>query len=310
MKALILSGGASKGSFQIGVLRYLLDKENIDYDIYGGTSVGSLNAAILASGPLSETLPKTEKIWLEDIKGNHSVWLHHLWWYILFGISLIVFFIICAFISFIFDANKLITIAFICLSILSLYAPYYSFKRTKSLYKTNPLQSILDKNINVSKLKNSGKKLRVCTTSYETGYYKYGKETDDNIIDFIMASSAFPVFFPMVEIENELFIDGGVLNISTLYEIMKLGATHIDIILTSPSNTSSFLKRGLLHQFERTIDLMSAESLINNITICKAHNNIRIFMPRDNFNISSLNFDPVKIKEMYESGKNFEVNEL
>lgn len=310
MRALILSGGASKGSFQIGVLRYLLDKEKLDYDIYGGTSVGSLNSAILASGPLSETLPKAEKIWLEDIKGNHSVWLHHLWWYILAGISLIIFFVILAFISFIFDANKLITISFIVLSLLSLYSPYYSIKRTKSLYKTNPLRSILENNIDVNKLKNSGKKLRVCTISYETGYYKYGKENDQNIIDWIMASSAFPIFFPMIEIDREYFVDGGVLNISMLYEIMKLGATHIDIILTSPSNTSSFLKRGLLHQVERALDLMSAESLTNNITICKVHNNIRIFMPKENFNISSLKFDPEKIKEMYNSGKDFEVNEI
>lgn len=310
MRALILSGGASKGSFQIGVLRYLLEKEKIDYDIYGGTSVGSLNAAILASGPLSETLPKAEKIWLEDIKGNHSVWLHHLWWYILFGICLIVFFVLLAFISFISDANKLVTIAFALMAVLSLYAPYYSLKNTKSLYKTTPLRSILNNNIDINKLKNSGKKLRVCTVSYETGYYKYGKETDDNIIEWIMASSAFPIFFPMVEINDELFVDGGVLNISTLYEIMKLGATHIDIILTSPTNTSSFLKRGLLHQFERTIDLMSAESLTNNITICKVHNNIRVFMPKENFNISSLKFDPESIKKIYNSGREFEVNEI
>lgn len=310
MRALILSGGASKGSFQIGVLRHLLEKENIDYDIYGGTSVGSLNAAILASGPLSETLPKAEKIWLEDIKGNHSVWLHHLWWYLLSGISVIIFFVICAFISFIFDADKIITIGLFSLSIISLYLPYYSLKRTKSLYKTTPLRSILDENIDVNKLRSSGKKLRVCSISYETGYYNHGKESDYNIIDWVMASSAFPIFFPMVKIGDENFIDGGVLNITTLYEIMKLGATHIDIILTSPTNTTSFFKKGLLHQFERTLDLIWAESLTNDITICKAHDNIRVFMPKENFNISSLKFDPEKIAEIYNSGRNFEVNEL
>ena len=310
MKALILSGGSSKGSFQIGVLRHLLNTENIDYDIYGGTSVGSLNAAILASGPLSETLPKAEKIWLHDIKGNHSVWVHHLWNYILLGIGLIVFFTICAFISFVIDGNKLLTLSFIFFASCSLYVPYYSLRNTKSLYKTYPLRSILYKNLDINKLQNSGKKLRVCSVSYESGRYYHGKESDVNIVDWIMASSAFPVFFPMVEIEDEHWVDGGLLSISTLYEIMKLGATHIDIILTNPGSLSSFEKFGLPHQFERTLDIISAENLSNDITICKSNTNVRIFMPKENFNISSLNFDPEKIKAMYNSGKNFEVTEI
>lgn len=310
MRALILSGGASKGAFQIGILSYLLDVENIDYEIYGGTSVGSLNAAILATGPLVETLPKAEKIWLEDIKSSHSVWTHHLWNYILAGIALIIFFVLCAFVSFIIDGSKLLTVAFIFLAILSLYVPYYSLKNIKSLYKTDPLRSILKNNIDLNKLKNSGKKLRVGAISYKTGTYHYGTEKDENIIDWVLASSAFPVFFPMVEINGEHFVDGGVLSVDLFYTLQKLGATSIDIILTSPMNLSLFEKFGLPNQFERTLDLLSVENLSNDIALCKLNNNVRIFMPKENFNISSLNFDPVKIKKIYNAGKNFEVNQL
>lgn len=310
MKALILSGGGARGSFQIGILSYLLDTEQIDYDIYGGTSVGSLNAAILATGPLLETLPVAEKIWLEEIKSNHSVWTHHLWNYILAGIALIVFFVLCAFASFIFDGSKLLTISFIFCALFSLYVPYYSLRKTKSLYKTDPLKSILKKYMDVNKLQNSGKKLLVGAISYKTGRYHYGTEKDSNIIDWILASSAFPVFFPMVEINGENYVDGGVLSIDLLYEIQKLGAKEIDIILTSPINLSLFEKFGLTNQFERTLDLLSVENLSNDIALCKLNNNVRIFMPKRNFNVSSLNFDPHKIKEIYESGKRFEVNEL
>jgi NTE family protein len=310
MKALILSGGGAKGSFQIGILSYLLDTEQIDYDIYGGTSVGSLNAAILATGPLLETLPIAEKIWLEDIKSNHSVWVHHLWYYILAGIALIVFFIICAFVSFMFDGNKLLTISFIFCALFSLYVPYYSLRKTKSLYKTDPLKHILKNNIDINKLQNSGKKLLVGAISYKTGRYHYGTEKDSNIIDWVLASSAFPVFFPMVEIDGENYVDGGVLSIDLLYEIQKLGAKEIDIILTSPMNLSLFEKFGLTNQFERTLDLLSVENLSNDIALCKLNNNVRIFMPKQNFNVSSLNFDPHKIREIYESGKKFEVNKL
>src|SRR5260221_9112726 len=104
LKALVLCGGGVKTACQIGVLKSLLEiDENLDYDIYTGISAGALNASVLASGKLKDTLPKLEKIWLEDIRGNHSIWTHHLWWYILFAICLIIFFVISAFISFLFD---------------------------------------------------------------------------------------------------------------------------------------------------------------------------------------------------------------
>jgi len=63
MKALVLSGGGSAGAFQVGVLRYLVDNENVEYDIHTGISVGALNSALLASGTMKETLPLLENIW-------------------------------------------------------------------------------------------------------------------------------------------------------------------------------------------------------------------------------------------------------
>jgi predicted acylesterase/phospholipase RssA len=44
MKALVLSGGASKGAFTAGVVRYLLWKGKMDFDLAVGTSTGSLVA--------------------------------------------------------------------------------------------------------------------------------------------------------------------------------------------------------------------------------------------------------------------------
>ena len=46
MRAIVLSGGGSKGSYQIGVWK-ALRKLKIDYDIVTGTSVGALNATFM-----------------------------------------------------------------------------------------------------------------------------------------------------------------------------------------------------------------------------------------------------------------------
>jgi len=48
-RALILSGGGARGAFQVGVLRYLQEK-NWTPDLICGTSVGAVNAAALGSG--------------------------------------------------------------------------------------------------------------------------------------------------------------------------------------------------------------------------------------------------------------------
>ena len=45
-RAIVLSGGGSKGAYEIGVWK-ALNKLNIDYDIVTGTSVGALNGALM-----------------------------------------------------------------------------------------------------------------------------------------------------------------------------------------------------------------------------------------------------------------------
>lgn len=55
MRALVISGGGSKGAFAGGVAQYLIENKQIDYDIFIGTSTGSLMVSHLA-------LKKVEKI--------------------------------------------------------------------------------------------------------------------------------------------------------------------------------------------------------------------------------------------------------
>ena len=60
MKALVLSGGGSKGSYQLGVWK-ALKKLRIKYDIITGTSSGALNGALMTQN----TYKRAKKIWNE-----------------------------------------------------------------------------------------------------------------------------------------------------------------------------------------------------------------------------------------------------
>src|ERR687889_586865 len=61
--AFVLSGGASLGAIQVGMLRALLD-EGIVPDTVVGTSVGAVNGAFLAShGAVPETVEELATLW-------------------------------------------------------------------------------------------------------------------------------------------------------------------------------------------------------------------------------------------------------
>jgi NTE family protein len=65
-RALVLSGGGSKGAFEVGVLQRLMGDEQIDYDLLCGTSVGAINAAYVAQTPLGqprEAATKLRALW-------------------------------------------------------------------------------------------------------------------------------------------------------------------------------------------------------------------------------------------------------
>lgn len=54
MKALVISGGGSKGAYAGGVAEYLITKQGRDYDMFLGTSTGSLLIPHLAAGKIDK----------------------------------------------------------------------------------------------------------------------------------------------------------------------------------------------------------------------------------------------------------------
>ena len=54
MRALVISGGGSKGAFAGGVAQYLIEVKGKKYDIFLGTSTGSLLIPHLAAGNIEK----------------------------------------------------------------------------------------------------------------------------------------------------------------------------------------------------------------------------------------------------------------
>ena len=74
-KALVISGGGSKGAFAVGVYKYLVSAYDLDFDVLIGTSTGSLIVPLAALGKIDlleklYTTQKTENIVIKDNIGN------------------------------------------------------------------------------------------------------------------------------------------------------------------------------------------------------------------------------------------------
>ena len=72
MKALVLSGGGSKGSYQIGAWK-ALKKLHIKFDIVTGTSVGALNGALITQKNYYKAIHLWKKMNLKILFGENVV---------------------------------------------------------------------------------------------------------------------------------------------------------------------------------------------------------------------------------------------
>jgi predicted patatin/cPLA2 family phospholipase len=67
MRALVISGGGSKGAFAGGVAQYLMEELGLRYDIFVGTSTGSLLISHLALGKIDKIREVYTSVRQEDI---------------------------------------------------------------------------------------------------------------------------------------------------------------------------------------------------------------------------------------------------
>lgn len=69
---LVLQGGGSLGAFSCGVLKALV-KENVKINISAGTSIGAINAAIIAGSKNDHPEIDLENFWMELAESNYEI---------------------------------------------------------------------------------------------------------------------------------------------------------------------------------------------------------------------------------------------
>jgi NTE family protein len=250
--AISLSGGGTKGDFEVGAVRAIFNR-GIRPAILTGTSAGAINAVKLAENPNSDTpLTQLEEIWFglvndtdmyleeshfAEVQGS----LKQLMRLNFLRIAYDIFSIIQDPITGLFGALQDAIPLGIDLNGLGDAASAFLSGRAKSLYVLDPIRQKLAANLSPNTVANSGVRLRLAMTSLESGQVRYVDEqglfTDNgqatNLVDAAIASSSIPAIFPPQQIGAENFIDGGVRDLIPIQAAFDAGADKIFAIVAS-----------------------------------------------------------------------------
>jgi NTE family protein len=185
----------------------------------------------------------------------------------------------------------------------------FSSLSSKSLYDSSPLQDLVRMLLEEERLLLSGKSLRVGAVSVNSGETRYWGEASQDIADAVIASSAFPGFFEPVAIDGDVWTDGGIRDIAPIQQALTLGATSVDVVITSPEGLSR-IDAGSLNVIgaaPRILDAMSEEIVSTDILIgellAKAEgHSIRILRPAHVVQPDPLDFNQDKIQQNIEHG--------
>ena len=206
MKALVISGGGSKGAFAGGVAQYLIQEEGRKYDIFVGTSTGSLLISHLALGKLD----KIKEIYsnvnqksifnncpflVKNIRGNEEISINH--WNVLRN----------------FLVGK------------------------KTFGESENLRKLIENSLTIEEfetLKNGDSDVIITVSNLSLNQVEYKSIKDctyEDYCDWIWISANYTPFMSLVRKNGCEYADGGLGSIVPIEEAIKRGATEVDVVV-------------------------------------------------------------------------------
>jgi len=226
-RALYLSGGGARGAYQAGVLKgiqHIVPAQTIPVDILSCVSAGAINAAFIATyaDDYAHGITKLAQLWSSLHCDN------------------------------IYQTNVLALLKSLLKNFFGIVSQYQA-KGGRYILDTAPLKELLEQHLDFKKVNQHIKNglfsvFEVATTCYDLAevisfYHSHlpqpGWQNIRHIAhpceincQHILASAAFPLFFPTVEIDGLNFGDGSLRLSSPLRASIKLGADKLLIIAT------------------------------------------------------------------------------
>jgi NTE family protein len=194
---LVLQGGGALGAYQVGVYR-ALHEAGIEPDWVIGTSIGAINAALIAGNQPGHRLERLHSFW-DQVEQLAPL-----------GVPL----------GWIGMGSLLANMSTVARGITAFFTPNLAALcgtqakvgvEAASYYSTAPLRETLNRLVDFEHLRASGTRLTVGAVNARSGAMRYFDSREEKLVaDHVMASGALPPAFPAVRIDGEPYWDGGI----------------------------------------------------------------------------------------------------
>lgn len=286
-RALVISGGGSKGAFAGGIAQFLLEESQLNYDFFIGTSTGSLLISHLALGKVETIKRAYTNVTQESIFDN------------------------CPFL--IKQQGRVKRIKMHHFNVLKNF-----IRGRKTFGESNNLRKLLTEYFSITDfqlLKNEKKEVVVCVSNLSTNRVEYKRLHDfeyEDFLDWIWISCNYVPFMSLVVKDHCEYADGGLGSVIPIEEAVRRGATHVDAILldTEFQQTNRVPSRNpfeaLSSVFGFISDKIEQQNLhIGNLVANDYGAKLRIFYTPRILTRNSLVFDRHQMTQWWEEGFDF-----
>lgn len=289
MKSLVLSGGGSKGAFVGGMLEYMHKKSNKEWDLFAGTSTGSLLQLLVSLNDYDNLRKAYTSITLDDIY-NISPFRK----------------------SDSPETAKINIISILRQQLIHREPTFGNNKKLKSLIK----KFLPEEKFNLTRKNN--KKLITCVTNLTKVREEYYNNIDCTYNEFIdwswISTNAVP-FTSLVKRNNDYYADGGFMEHMPIQIAIDNGATEIDCITTNPKEWSDdkVELKNSMQVLGRIIDVMMWEKQKRDFDVAKYRAKDKdvtlnvYYMPRV-LTKNSMYFDKNTMNDWWSEGYNYMKN--
>ncbi|WP_209332158.1 patatin-like phospholipase family protein [Lunatimonas salinarum] len=287
MRALVISGGGSKGAFAGGVAEFLIRACRYDYRLFLGTSTGSLLVPLLSIGEIE----KIKAIYTSVTQGQ------------IFDIS--PFYIV--------HENGEPRIKINHINTVRMF-----IKGRKTFGESLALLKLIKKIItqeDFARMQANEANVYVTVSNLTTNRVEYKSLKEHSYEDFcewIWASSNLVPFMSLLEKNGCQYADGGFADIVPISEAIYRGAKEIDVIVlksNQPRGKKDNVKNAL-ELMTRTFDFMLDQISADDIKIGKLEGgrrkvDLNFYYPPTVLTENSLIFDPKQMKQWWQDGYDF-----
>ena len=283
-KALVISGGGSKGAFAGGVAQYLMEKEKQQYDLYVGTSTGSLLVSHLAASKIAEIKHAFTHVTQSAIFSNNP-----------------------------FVVKQTGKLTKTKINHFNVVKNFFSGKKTFGESKN--LRKLIEREISpeiFETVQDSEKEVVVCVSNFtlnEIEYKALSECTYDDFLDWIWVSCNFLPFMSLVVKNRFEYADGGFGCIIAIEEAIRRGSKAIDAIMldTEVQQLNRMRSRNAFDVLLSTLDFMGDQIVKDNIKVGKLLAKekgvkLRVFYTPKVLTTNSLVFDRNEMLHWWQEG--------